>query len=295
MKGLFVARQAGTVHAFQVLLKNLKGEHRLLNAQDFNPKIAPDFDFICTGTSAEAALDSIIWQWATDNNLPCFAFHDQWVNTQERFAGVKNLPTDILVVDEFAKKLVDEIGLKIPTHVIGSPLWDLVPEIISSRTSVQKDLVVFASEPATLPNYKSENGFDDLDCLQMAIEAIRDSSLQMEILLHPIDQASRLEKFLSPQVKISTKNKNQVLSSAQYIFGMRSMLLVEASIAGIPVVSFQPRRKTKSPATDRPGVEVVIEPSDFGAALKRALQNKPRFPKKSATELFADFLQTRLG
>lgn len=311
MKGLFVARQPGTIHAFEALIRDLEQQKvltgsKLVSLSPILPNLTsfPEveketYDFLMTGTSLQALEDSRVWKWAKHKGIPTWAFHDQWTSTEERFRNVETLPDHIFVVDEAAKKLTENLQLQVPVTVIGSPLWGQ----IHTQRKPQPSLVTFATEPIPDPHYKTNHGFDDLDSLKMALSALGQTEKEwnLEILLHPIDQKKRIEEALRlmvipPMVKVSysQKSKPEIFEKTYYLFGMRSMILVEASLAGVPVISFQPHRKTASPATDREGIQVVTELAQATEAFAKALENKPRLPELSSAELFSNFLKTRV-
>lgn len=336
LKALFIARQAGTVNAFTGLIEGLQRKISLTDSificigadlpiiDGINSKkistfeeflklnIDPSFDFVLTGTSTQSLLDSEFWNWSKSQRIPCFAFHDQWVNTSERFSNAKVLPDAVLIVDQSAKDLVDNLKLSLPSHIIGSPLWDSLTTLAPLRAKYPKNnLAVFATEPATPLgpsfSYKNENGFDDLDSLSLAAQSLaawaekNNQRWSLEIKIHPIDSAERILTFIKklPQyphidISIGSKNKEEIFIQSQFIFGMRSMFLVEASLLGVPVVSFQPNRITKSPATDRPGIETVENFDSALEAMEKALQNSARIPRNSSADSFLQFLESVL-
>ncbi len=335
-KALFIARQPGTVNAFTSLILNLREKlsltdsvficidtplpvldgvtlKKVSNFEEFlTLGLDNSFDFALTGTSTKSLLDSEFWHWSKSKSIPCFAFHDQWVNTSERFSNVKALPDAVLVVDQKAKDLVDNLKLSLPSHIIGSPLWDALTALVPLREKYPKsNLAVFATEPATSLgasfSYKKENGFDDLDALALAAESMDTWAARnhqrwaFEIKLHPIDSAERIFTFLKTlppyrhlDISISSKNKEEIFIQSNFIFGARSMFLVEASILGVPVLSFQPNRITNSPATDRPGI-VTVERLDASIqAMHESLNNSARLPKKLSADSFLQFLESVL-
>lgn len=324
MSVALVARQPGTLHAFEILRKHLLQKGCRVRAFNLNPQeqhpdfvsisdvhsfqsqVALDVQCLITGTSLQSEADSEFWSWAREQSVSSFAFVDQWVNLAQRFEKIQTAPDAILVPEENVVPDIQALRLGSQIHVVGTPVWDILRKI--SRDNKVRGLVVFATEPASAAGgqeaYRSLNGYDDMDSLEMAIRFLTATpradrqKWQLEIKLHPIDNASRVQSKLAtlsiPEnvtVSISSKTKKEILEQADFIFGNRSMLLVEASLIGIYVISFQPGRRTTSPATDREGISVVTQAADFQTAVRDALKNKPHLPSLFSCEAIFQVLK----
>ncbi len=319
-----VARQPGTLRAFEILRKHLLRQGCQVEAYNLNPKeaaadfiLTPDLAFfqakvsketrfLITGTSLQCEEDSQYWQWAHENSVTSLAFIDQWVNIAARFENSKCHPDVVLVPEENIVPEVKSLKLQSDIQVVGTPAWDVLKKI--SRENKIPGLAVFATEPASASGgqeaYRKINGFDDMQSLELAIQCLGKSpradrkKWHLEIKLHPIDHKSRIEHTLQqlslPEnvtVGFSERSKMDILAQADFIFGNRSMLLVEASIVGVYVISFQPHRKTASPATDRAGIAVVTDASEFPFALRTALTNRPHLPELNSSETIFQLLK----
>ncbi|MGZ5280636.1 MAG: hypothetical protein ACXWC9_11860, partial [Pseudobdellovibrionaceae bacterium] len=113
-----IARQPGTLHAFEILRKHLirQGCHveaYYLNTKEqaedfiqipdfayFQARPSHNFEFLITGTSLESEEDSQFWQWARQKSIHSFAFVDQWVNLAPRFENAVSHPDVLLVPEE---------------------------------------------------------------------------------------------------------------------------------------------------------------------------------------------------
>jgi len=319
-----IARQPGTLHAFEILRKHLLRQGCHVEAYNLNQKEQaedfiqiPDFAYfqarpshnfqvLITGTSLESEEDSLFWQWARQKSIRSFAFLDQWVNLAPRFENAVTHPDVLLVPEENIVPELKSLGLPSKIEVVGTPIWDVLQKY--SRENKSRGLAVFATEPASAAGgqeaYRKLNGYDDMQSLEMAIACLGKSpradrkEWRLEIKLHPIDKIERVQKTLeriqipaNVLVRFTEKSKKEVFEQADFVFGNRSMLLVEASLVGAYVISFQPHRLTTSPATDREGIAVVTEESQFPQALRTALKNQKHPPKIFSCEAIFQLLK----
>lgn len=325
--GVLIARQPGTQHAFEPLRQHLQKlgfeiQAFYLNAnsnlenwtplKDFNDfsKLSLKPDFLITGTSLQSAEDSLFWKWAADQKVMSFAFVDQWVNIGKRFENITEAPDHILIPEENIKTEFQKLYLRSQIHITGTPLWDDLgnyKNLVGSKRI--KNFVVFATEPMAdseaFQKHRAEHGFDDMDSLELCIKALQQKSAgpwKLNIKLHPIDSIFRVEKRISElsahlrgiQISWDKLSKKDVFERATYLCGMRTMLLVEGSFLGMPVLSFQPNRKTTSLATDRPGIALVTKLEEASKAFEQAEKNKEHLPLKKSTELISSLLKKLL-
>lgn len=328
---MVVFRQMGTLHALLPLISHMRSqlsEPLLLGWDQLIPKETADSfglllfndvnrflelapartSFLLTGTSEKSEEDSKLWQWAFENNIPSFAFVDQWSNIAIRFKNAVRAPDHILVLDGWCAEEVKKLNLSSKVHITGTPLWDDLSTVIR-KTKSDKCEAVFVTEPVSvmpLEEHIALHGYQDLDSLKWAIVALEQWQAHtgkkciLKIKLHPRDTEQRIKDWLENQkpqveIQISNEDKQTTLRTADYVFGDRSMLLVEASLIGIPVVSFQPNRKSVSPATDRDGIEVVTKQTDILTAMKRALHNTSHLPAVKASEKIMEVINGELS
>jgi hypothetical protein len=336
--GLFVARQPGTLQALSPLRKYFEeslnyqtqllcwkaliseeiistetNSGRFLDINEFEKLARNDVDFVITGTSSDCREDSQIWDWAKRKGIPSFGFIEQWSFIEMRFADIVCLPDFILVVDEQVGDAVKKMNLNTPIHVVSTPVWDGLAELLPIVGKARKEnLAVFLTEPSSVPGgveeYKEINGYEDLDSLEFALQALSDWAVAQDqdwvfsIRLHPRDHRKRIEQALQEissrknlhriKIDFSKLSRQEIFESAHIILGNRSIFLVEASMLGIPVVSFQPNRLNESMATDRPGIEVVTSQAQSVQALKKAVLNKARISaSQNSRELMAETIQ----
>jgi hypothetical protein len=271
--------------------------------RQFQESISEPCSFLLTGTSEKSLEDSELWQWAETKKIPSFAFVDQWSNIAVRFEKAKSAPGHIFAIDSWCAAEIKKLELPSKIHVVGTPLWDMLNDI--RRGNIRSKEAVFVTEPVSarpLKEHLEIHGYQDLDSLEWALDALNlwlentGEKISLKIKLHPRDSAERVESWLNAHrskidVQITEDNKQKILSEAEFVFGDRSMLLVEASLVGAPVVSFQPGRKSESPATDREGLEVVTDKTQILSAMKKAQLNKPHLPRISSSEQIVKILE----
>jgi hypothetical protein len=277
-KGLIVSRQVASAQAFKAWMSEpLTNEIFLLDVMVYPPSLghikgteisqftlpAGDYDFLLCGTSLEAYDDSKWFEWARSKGIPSIAYVDQWVNYSARFRK-DMLPDYILVTDKVAAEdLKRELNTDLKVIVAGTPALNYIKDFWAThrRNPKSEIIIYFATEPTT-PEYSLQHGLTDLNQLDHLIETFRsDSRVSIKVKPHPSDSIERLIKY---EKLITSESKNEVFENASILAGMRSMLLFEASLLGIPVLSLQIGRKTKSSLTDnRPNIKVVTDAKDL--------------------------------
>lgn len=234
--------------------------------QTFEAPEHADYDFILSGTSIEKNDDAKFFAWAREKGIPSFAFIDQWVNFPQRFV-TEHLPDHILVVDRVAAaECLEQVAGSYEVHAAGSPALTTLGNFWKSHTRrpEKANHIYFASEPSSLAGgdreYFETHGINDLTAFEYLIKHIENNQSEkwkVSILLHPIDKADRWQPLL--QKLTSLKNavidftkisKDEVLEKADWIAGMRSFLLLESGLLGIPTLSLQINRLTESGLTD---------------------------------------------
>ncbi len=253
--------------------------------------------FMLTGTSHQCDEDAQYWAWARAAGCPSVGFVDQWANLRERFPARGPYPERVAVVDERARAGVEALGLPLgEIRATGSPVFDDLREAVGAAggtgeragPGLNERVAVFATEPFSLygteAQHRELHGHSDVDSYRAALDALeahaRATKERWKLLIkpHPRDERSRLEGWMRAgegvDVELSSEGRERLFAQANLVLGMRSIFLLEAASLGIPVVSFQPARRTSCDLTDsRPGIEVVTE-REVGAgaaAIRRAL------------------------
>ena len=172
----------------------------------------------------------------------------------------------------------------VPVDCVGSPY---LSKLQSELRRAPNGEIVFASEPS-LPSYRETHGFDQFDSLRYALNFLKEGyarkDTRLAIKLHPIEEKEKFEEELkrrgldSSLIYYTALTKKDLLSSVRTIWGMRSMLLFEAAVLGIPVISFQPDRKTKCTFLDKNPNVLTIDGSKFNVQVVEEFLNAPIRP-----------------
>ena len=285
-------------------------------------------DFIITGTSANDSTEKYIWNVSRDLKIPSFAVLDQWANYGIRFShhGVSQIekynhnkthhfsPTKIFVMDLYAKKQLDAIGISDTEIVVtGHPYFEMLLQdgrkIIKDHTKSfrrnnnikNSDIVItFASEPI-VSAYGVKNGSigcfgytevtilrDILSVLKKIVEKHK-LNVVLVIKLHPREEDNSFNQIIEENKTdglsvrlIRNCNVWELMAESDVICGMTSMFLIEAVLLGKPILSVQIGAVCKSEfILEREGVvDPVLSKGDLANRLE-GLIIKPKLPRRS--------------
>jgi hypothetical protein len=239
-------------------------------------KYAPDF--IITSATSLPNFDmseKYIWRSANKVGIKTLAFLDQWQNYAQRFSGPSEeerlayLPDIINCIDQTGRDEMlaegfDEARLISLGHPYLSSIRDTYPSLTSEKLKnkiesligqyLPQNNLLFISEPLR-EHYDAALGYDQYQTLEYFLENVWRSAPHFTVLikLHPKD---RLENFK----KIALRHKAvklhfiqdeltslECLHAAESVFGMASIMMIEAFILGKTVVSLQPGLKIPDP------------------------------------------------
>jgi len=205
-----------------------------------------------------------LWHLARRNGIPSIAFLDQWQNYEARFSGASEaerlafLPDFINCINAVGRREMTKAGFDERRLVeFGHPYLSALPmraakvdrAALLRRLKVDEDrpLILFASE-AISEHYGRRRGYDQFDALRLFMEMVERTpeKLRPLIKLHPKDALPGYEEVLkeySPLGPIVVRDELspvECLAAAEMVFGMTSVMLIEAFILGKPVASLQP-------------------------------------------------------
>ncbi|RZI42059.1 hypothetical protein EGT07_15845 [Herbaspirillum sp. HC18] len=205
-----------------------------------------------------------LWLQARDAGVPSIAFLDQWQNYAIRFSGPCNterlayLPDYINCIDGIGRREMIAAGFEEARLVeFGHPYLSALREraLQVDRNAVRKRLDFNEAQSATLfvseairEHYGQARGYDQYDALSLffaMMERTPERSRPL-IKLHPKDELQAYEALLNryasldPVVIRNELNSVECIEVADAVFGMTSVMLIEAFVLGKPVVSLQP-------------------------------------------------------
>ena len=275
-------------------------------------KFTPDLLLTATSMHEWAFEKKFIYQ-AQKLGIPSLSVMDFWSNYCMRFdntaGNLEFLPTKIAVMDEFCKEEMLSEGFPEDCLVVtGQPAFEKLEQKSSGRLSIDKGKIrssqglrardfflVFYSQPmrkyfSGTPDYP---GFDEYTVLQdliFILENIRSNinkPLFLGIIPHPTQKVEDFKQYLGKGSLVidPLEASNELMFSADLVLGMTSSRLMEALIAGCPVLSLQPdcRKIFKYPQTSNGSVPVLTDREVISETIFSLLNNKNEKIKKPLT------------
>lgn len=267
---VFAYRQAVAVFAEEGVSCQLLDEPlSFANVQALFETHSPQL--LLTATSCNGLdFERLFWREARARAVPIFVQMDFWCNYRMRFeneAGMlENLPDQIGVMDTRAVREMVAEGFSLERLVItGQPAWDAllqwpIEARRLARTRVRASLgsddgerlLVFVSQP--LEAFHRETGdtrpllFSEHRVLGEVLQILdllrAEQPLRVLIRPHPREKRAALEAHAAAYagwVYVSDDgDRHDVCAAADVVLGMHSVLLFEAALTGVPVVSYQP-------------------------------------------------------
>ena len=267
-------------------------------------------DVLLTATSLEGTLETSVIKLARGYGVPSLALMDSWTNYMWRFgdpAVVRRdaLPDLIAVPDQTAYNEMVAIGFPSPKLLVtGHPLleglldWsrNVDRELLRSQLDVmpEEKLIVFFSQPIAEMHgdrfSELGRGYDEISALEVLDEITRELTcgVKLVVKLHPYENRNDLLSTKS-NVTLSPKEMQatELMVAGDVICGMSSILLIQAWLCGIPVVSVQPGlRKSDALMLARAGhIKTGRNKGEIRACLLEALNCNDRIiPDSSLNE-----------
>jgi len=208
--------------------------------------------------------EKYLWQTARQHAVKTLAFIDQWQNYAVRFSGPSEgerlayLPDYINCIDELGRKEMIAEGFRDQGLLtLGHPYLSGVPALYAGIKSEMaanfqaaddcRNTLLFVSEPIK-EHFAGSRGYDQyqsLDLLLSNVLAFRKSA-KVIIKLHPKDDLANYQQVAGRYKALDIRFIRNELSSleclalTELVFGMSSIMLIEAFILGKTVVSIQP-------------------------------------------------------
>jgi len=228
-------------------------------------RYAPDM-LITSATSLPSVdmSEKLLWRQACLRGVPSLAFVDQWQNYAIRFSGCG--PDERLAYQPDWINCLNAIGrtemvgdgfdnaklLEFGQPYLSSLEDDLsATDVLRVRESLRiekgRSIALFVSEPIH-EHYGLAYGYDQYSTLEFFLSSLSEAQQRPEILikLHPKDDEARFcalaakYRHLSPQFIKNELSPIECIAVSSFVFGMRSIMLLEAYVLGKRVASIQP-------------------------------------------------------
>lgn len=231
-------------------------------------------DFLITSATSLPYVDmteKYLWWQAKQRDIQSLAFLDQWQNYAVRFSGNKDherlayLPDWINCLngigrEEMIREGFDEGRLVEFGHPYLSSLNHELSRLNIPRLKADlhissiNNVALFVSEPIR-EYYGEKRGYDQYQVLEYFLANIAKLMEQPKILvkLHPKEnhqsfrELAKKFEILSPQFISNDLSSLECLAVSDFIFGMSSIMLIEAYVLGKKVVSLQPGLRIEDP------------------------------------------------
>lgn len=205
-------------------------------------------------------VERAAWQWAGRAGLRSMAAIDSWTHLLRRFevTGGYDFPDVVAVIDTDTEAAFRaEAKGAVDVAVVGQPHLEAQTERLTAargehRFDSSAPLVVFFSEPIIEDFGPHARGFDQFQVFELALAALAEAAppgLRVVVKPHPRETMERWRDLVGKggrsggfQVELAAETAESLLKTADGVIGMTTMVLLEAHLARIPVLSLQPNR-----------------------------------------------------
>ena len=213
---------------------------------------------IVTGTSANASLEQDAWAAARELNIPSIAIIDAAMNYSARLrrsTGKTERPDVICVVDAESRRQVEtQIEFSGRIEIVGQPHLEHVRRNVDwhRHDRARARQIVYFSEPiVAAPGERHPIGFEQFEVFGKALGGFAETvGMSLSVKPHPNEKIEQWQDWIThfdppPQGSLSivTHDALELMRASDGVFGMCSMALVEASLAGLPTLALQPARR----------------------------------------------------
>lgn len=275
-------------------------------------------DILITSATSLPTVDmseKFLWRQAKQNGIPSLAFLDQWQNYSMRFSGPQdherlayqpdwiNCLNDTgrreMIIEGFDETNLVEFGhpyLSSLSHDLAA--LDVKKLKADLQLSANDKVALFVSEPI-YEYYGDTRGYNQYQVLDYFMSNINAGVEQLKILvkLHPKDNSilfqSLVKKFESSSLQFIQNEFSSLecLAVADYVYGMTSIMLIEAYVLGKTVVSLQPCLSVEDPLVlSRQNLISIVLTSEKHNLLEFDPPSHARFNVEFLTEKFLSFI-----
>ena len=239
---------------------------------------------LVTGTAA-GAFDRLLWRRARAARVKTFAVVDAWTNLRPRFEfddGSSELPDAVGVVDESMAEALRE-WFQVRPHVIGQPhLQALERRLRGKRENHKPQMppeIVFFSECLREDELKVRYGIDQFDVAEALFPVLAAfGPLDFSLKPHPREAADGWRAFLAERsfaplsIRVVDAPSEQLMMAADGVLGIFTMVLLEAALARIPILSVQPgRTQIVNTLLERLPGAPVVDPAELPQSIESFL------------------------
>ncbi len=275
MKILFAAQDPGSANALFPVIKKLstKVSINVLAAKYAVPMFARDKisftdctfysdaelermfvawkpEIVVLGASAGLSIEKRLTLIARARGIRTVSVIDYWSGYADRFGekinkGFRYFPDYVCVIDRVMKKEFLALGVPAGAIVItGNPHLEDSVKKIRAKTKRVKNLLYISTPFSSL--HPNPYPFNEFQVLQDVLEYPQRKDYGSVIVkLHPKEEEGKYDELIARYPGVSIRvvkdaDLYRLLGEAALIIGTNSIVLLEASLAGKPVVSYEP-------------------------------------------------------
>ncbi len=194
---------------------------------------------LVTGTSWNSVVEAEAIERCRASGIKTVSILDYWSNYRRRFSYKDGFiyPDQLFVMDEMAFNEAVKDG--VPSEIMkitGNPGLDYYAKIRSNSKKV-----LFMSQPLSVIN-KEYEGYDEFVVMEDLLKACRELGIKAHVKCHPKDT----EKFRETYSSISVEGElEKLVQDYDAVVGMTTMGLLQCSLMGVPVISYEPDLNTE--------------------------------------------------
>lgn len=277
-----------------------------------------DPDYVITSATnipEQDRSETDFWENCRKFGVPALAFLDQWQNYSLRFFGQgphdhSQLPDYINCINQVGQEEMVAEGFPAERLVqFGQPY---LTSVIEQAKTLQRDEIrdklglnaatkvyLFVSEPIS-EYYGKTWGYDQFDAADRFLQIVAQAEGERVAIvkMHPKDDLEKFHYFETkyPSLNITFLQQEatpvESVVMADEIYGMTSIMLLEAFLLGRPVVSLQPNLAVESRMVlSRFGyIRTVINDDDQVTPLEPNADHREDFKFRYDADRFLDFL-----
>lgn len=198
---------------------------------------------LVTGTSWNSEIEAEAISLCNSKEIPTVSILDYWSNYKERFRFGSEyvFPRHLFVMDKLAFDEAGENGVPMEImQIVGQPGLDFYVhrrrEVERSNTTDRNHKILFLSQPIS-DLYGDSEGYTEFDTFEGVLEAGRVMGCEVYIKFHPKDSERMVALYSKYRVDGSLE---EICGGYRVVIGMTTMGLLQCSLLGVPVLSYQP-------------------------------------------------------
>lgn len=211
-----------------------------------------------TSIASQNPGEGFLWKLCKELEIPSVAFLDQWQNYRMRFSAdgrsLDTLPDWINAIDATGRKeMISEGFAPEMLKEWGHPYLDFFTKKLRKLIAIEprggQRVILFVSEPIK-EFFQASRGYDQFTAFDYFLKIIANTmspdSCRILVKLHPKEiQSAYFEEALHNfkfQYRILGAEvlPEEALLGADEVYGMTSILLIQAYLLGLPTYSVQP-------------------------------------------------------